>query len=185
MHTNSSSGQFKAFKMIKLLKLSISALFFTMAISLASADDEVSPTLKEYKSTKMGFELSYPETWAISEDSETSIALRRFVKEQNRVAFISFFLQKNINPKRLPISEWYLKMLASYKKSGTKPPDSINTELGGQPVVLIKHDGNLGTSYNYYWGLNTDILSMNFHPNKDIKDDVDKIISTIKIYESN
>ncbi|MCF6208316.1 MAG: hypothetical protein L3J61_02860 [Ghiorsea sp.] len=133
----------------------------------------------------MGFELSYPKTWTISEDSETSITLRRFVKEKNRVAFISFFLQKNINPKRLPISEWYMQMLASYKKSGAKSPGSVNAKLGGQPVVLIKHDSTLGTSYNYYWSLNTDILSMSFHSGEDIKDDIDKIISTIKIYESN
>ena len=171
-----------------MVKLSIQVLFLiagTMTISLASEVDRGVPIIKEYTNAKMGFELNYPATWTVSEDSKTSVSLRKFLKKRNQVVFISFFLQKNINPKALPIYDWYKKMLVRYKKNGAKPPESSNTKLGGRPVVLLKSDGSLGVSYNYYWSLNTDILSMSFSPDKDINDDINKIISTIKIHDPN
>jgi len=171
----------KSGQMIKLIKLLAFSTLLLMTV-FASAEDVVDP---EYKNPKMGFELSYPQSWKISEDSDTSASLSRFLEERNQVVFISFFLQKNINPEVLPISDWFMEMLENYKKNGITPPKSINTELGGKPVVLLEHNGKLGTSYTYYWSLNTNVLSMNFYPDKDIKGDIEKILSTINIYESN
>jgi len=170
---------------MKLIK-SVLLIFIANIIltSMAIAEDNVDG-VKSYKSMSLGFELEYPSSWAVGEENG-SVSFRKLLKEENQVIYISFFLQKGINPNSLSSKEWYLEMENKLVEKGVKMPQMnvSYTSVGGVPAVLRETSRSLGENFTYFVAQkNKDILSISFYVSASAiaNNEINNMISHIKI----
>jgi len=81
---------------MKYLKFVIAVLFLNIISSSVIAGDALE-LAEAYKSSGLGIEFKYPTSWTVSEDSD-SVNLRKLIKKENRVIYITLFVQQGQNP---------------------------------------------------------------------------------------
>jgi hypothetical protein len=116
-----------------------------------------------YRNTRHGFEVKYPETWVVNTGSGTGseiITIARPLRKGEPSASLTLAVQKNQNPKKFSIEQWYADQM---KQMNAHPESSGNVTIGGQPAVLIENSNSFGKRSDTFTLLNqTDVLSLSY-----------------------
>lgn len=143
-----------------------------------------------YQNEKFGFSIKYPK---FLHESRTTGTLNNAPIEKvdfmnkptvdKQQESIQFQVQRGINPKRLPIGDWYKGQMEKYKIVYSFE----SARIGERPAVLRKFQTKFGQDYIFYISLNkVDVLTINIiRPSSESQLDplYQLILSTIKFLD--
>jgi hypothetical protein len=116
---------------------------------------------KIYRNEKHGFELKYPEAWSVHMGTGTGeeiIAIRKLPRGTEPDASLTLAIQKNQNPKKLSIDEWFAEHI---KLLNASPELTGHVTLGGRPAVFMENSNSFGKQRDTFLLLQeTDVLSL-------------------------
>ena len=140
---------------------------------------------KVYRNETMGFELRYPNTWrvrAVRTAGPEGVMLSETPQVGKAPLAVQFWVQRNVNPRGLPIQQWYADQL---RKMHAAPPPTANTSIGGRPTVRMEAVMGSTRQFQFFTSLNkTDIFEITVRqPSSQTRLDqaYGKLISTIKL----
>lgn len=139
---------------------------------------------KVYRNETMGFETKYPSTWRVRSVKGTgpeTVLLSESPQVGKPQLAVQFWVQRKINPRGLPIEQWYADQLLGMRAA---PPPKTNTSVGGRFTVRMEVVGASGRQFQFFTSLNkTDIFEITVkQPSSQIQLDqtYQKLISTLR-----
>lgn len=138
---------------VRCLRLSVGALVLGTAMLLASAQAPRPVDTSGWKTLRdgaMGFEVKYPATWHVGRSTGTleSLVLGMPAQAGTERVSMQLFVQRGINPRGLPIEQWYADQLA--RLHVTAPPPATRTVIGGRPTIRREMTGTLSRHFDFY-----------------------------------
>jgi hypothetical protein len=111
----------------------------------------------------LGFELRHPPDWRVGRSTGTLESVLLSEPSTTAVrATVQIFVQRGVNPRGLPIEEWYADQMKRLRV-GSPPPTSRLT-LGGRPAIRRAMARPDGTRLDHYVALGTDVLQVAVTP---------------------
>lgn len=118
---------------------------------------------KLYRNEKYGFQVRYPETWAVSSSRGGSPEIIYFRGPYRGVIgrALSVAVQPNMNPHKLTIEEWFAEQMRAL--NGKKLEATGCSTVAKQPACFFEHADKSGKERFVYTLLHqTDVLSFNY-----------------------
>jgi hypothetical protein len=113
-----------------------------------------------YFNRQFGMHVKLPIDWKVSypRGTMTSFMIGKPRKSDEPQQMVQFVLQKDQNPKQLPIEEWATRQLGKMREKS----QAIRTEkIGGRPAICLEHDTSLSHTFDFYLrGFDGDILTI-------------------------
>jgi hypothetical protein len=144
--------------------LSAAVVMFSVAtvIALAQAPDQGdTASWKAFRSRVMGFETRYPGTWhvrSVKGNGTETVLIDETPQSGKPHLAVRFSVQRNINPRGLPLQQWYAEQL---HRMNAAPLPTTSTSIGGRPTLRIEATGTLGRTFQFFTSLSeTDIFEI-------------------------
>ena len=118
---------------------------------------------KLYRNEKYGFQVRYPETWAVSSSRGDSPEIISFRGPYRGVIgpALTVAVQPNMNPHKLSIEEWFAEQMRAV--DGKKLEATGCSTVAKQPACFFEHADKSGKERFVYTLLHqTDVLSFNY-----------------------
>jgi hypothetical protein len=116
-----------------------------------------------YHNDEYGFEVKYPDGWRVSGGSGTGveiIAITQPVGAGEPRGSLTLAIQRNENPKKLSIKEWFAEQLRTLKSA---PESQGAVTIGGQPAMFMENTNSSGRQHSTFTLLHeTDVLSFGY-----------------------
>lgn len=166
-------------------KILIGLLASAAAVSASAEAPNDTSNWKTYRNESMKFEVKYPNTWHVRQTTGTmeSVLISSSSGVEKPNLSVQFAIQRNINPKGLPISEWKAEMLKIQNKKNVSFP-TTDTNIGGRPAFRSERMSSFGRGFTFFTLHNqADIFQvMVTQPSseKELNKTYEAIISTIK-----
>jgi hypothetical protein len=105
---------------------------------------------KTLRDDTMGFEVKYPATWRVGRSTGTleSLVLGMPAQAGTERVSMQLVVQRGINPRGLPIEQWYADQLT--RLNVTTPPPATRTVIGGRPTIRREMTGTLSRHFDFY-----------------------------------
>jgi hypothetical protein len=102
----------------------------------------------------MGFAVKCPATWRVGRSTGTleSVLLSEPAPAGAPGVSMQLFVQRNVNPRGLPIEQWYADQLKRFNVT-TRPP-TTSTVIGGRPAIRQEMSRTLDKRYDFYTAIN-------------------------------
>jgi hypothetical protein len=138
------------------------ALFGVAATALAQSPPAIDTSgWKTLRDTELGFEVKHPPAWKITHIRGTmnSVMIGEAAQVGRDVVKSQFSVQRDRNPRGLPIEQWQTEELTKVKMvPGIR---FTNTSLGGRPAILMEGTNSLGKSFMWFTTLHrSDIFNV-------------------------
>jgi hypothetical protein len=135
-----------------------------------------------YRSEPMGFEVMHPTNWRVRRTTGTgpeSVMLNEASRTGKPGLSIQFFLQKNINPRRLSLDDWFADQLKVVKAA---PGAGAHSVIGGRPAIRMEASGTFGARSSFFVSAGeTDMLTIfTAGTGSTLDQTVEQILSTIQ-----
>lgn len=138
-----------------------------------------------YRNEAMGFETRYPGTWRVrpvkTAEPEAAAMLSETPQVGKPQSAVQFWVQRKINPRGLPIDQWYADQL---RRLNGPSPRTANTSIGGRPSVRMEAVVGSTRQFQFFTSLNqTDIFEITVRqPSSQMELDqvYQELISTIR-----
>jgi len=140
---------------------------------------------KAYRNDAMGFELKHPGDWQVTPvvGPETVVLGKPARVGEPRLA-VQFWVQRKINPQRLPIEQWYADQLRRMKAA--RPP-TVTTSLGGRAAMRMETVGTSERTFSFFTPLNTtdifQVIIVQASSETQLHPTYQKILATIRFIE--
>jgi hypothetical protein len=137
---------------------------------------------KTYRNEKWAFEVRYPETWRVNAGSGTGadiITIAKPFRTGEPNASLTLAVQKNQNPKKFSIEQWYSEQMKLMK---VHPESSGNVAVGGQPAVFVENTNSFGKQRATFTLLNqTDVLSLSYKRQTELDATYSAIVASFRV----
>ena len=131
------------------------------AVPIHAAERVDMSSWNTYRNEPMGFEVMHPMNWRVRRTTGTgpeSVLLNDVSRTGKPTLTIQFFLQKNINPRRLSIDEWFADQL---KVLNAAPGGGAHSTIGGRPAIRMEASGAFGARSSFFVSSgDTDMLTI-------------------------
>lgn len=150
----------------RTMLLNRAILLGALILAAASAAVQAAPgadltSWNTYRNEPMGFEVMHPANWRVRRTTGTgpeSVLLTEVPKAGRPNLSIQFFLQRNINPRRLSLDEWFADQLKIVKAA---PAPGAHHTIGGRPAIRMEASGAFGARSSFFVSSNpTDMLTI-------------------------
>ena len=138
----------------------------SMNENLRDANPSKSPDTskwKLYRDEKYGFQVKYPEAWAVSSSRGTPPEIIYFRGPYRGVIgrALNVTVQLNMNPRKLSIEEWFAEQMRAV--DGKKLEATGCSTVAGQPACFFEHTDKSGKERFVYTLLHKiDVLSFDY-----------------------
>jgi hypothetical protein len=137
---------------------------------------------KTYRNDKHGFEVKYPETWGVNGGSGTGpdiIAIVKPIRSGEPNESLTLAIQKNQNPKKLSIEEWFAEQM---KLMHASPKSSGRLTIGGQVAIFMENTSSFGMQRDTFTLLHqTDVLSLSYKRQAEFDATFSAIVSSFRV----
>jgi hypothetical protein len=171
------------------MKLQASSFIAVSLLSLAAiACQDHATHWKIYRNGEYGFEVKYPETWAVQGEGSgtgqrTKVWMVNLVKphrDGEPDTYLSLSVMENANPSELSIDDFVARQMTGIQG---KPESSGHVTIGGQPAIFMEVRTSLGTTerltYTFLHG--TDLLCLTSRNQEQFDPTFNAIFSSFRV----